>query len=73
MLTDDSQMPFGKYKGIAMSAVPADYLLWLNDNIKKGVANADVINYIEDNLQVLRQEVNGNKRTIQISNNQKDY
>jgi uncharacterized protein (DUF3820 family) len=33
MLTDESKMPFGKYKGDQMINVPANYLLFLyNDN-----------------------------------------
>jgi len=31
-LTDQSQFPFGKYKGYLLEKVPADYLLWLWDN-----------------------------------------
>ena len=27
--TDDSRMPFGKYRGLAMKDIPATYLLWL--------------------------------------------
>ncbi len=54
MLNDDSYMLFGKYKGIKMANVPADYLLWLYDNNK---CNKDVKDYIEDNLDVLRFEI----------------
>jgi uncharacterized protein (DUF3820 family) len=54
MLTDDSLMPFGKYKGDKMANVPAGYLMWLHDNNK---CNAEVKAYIEDNLEVLKEEI----------------
>jgi len=30
-LTDESPMPFGKYKGEKMANVPASYLKWIYD------------------------------------------
>jgi uncharacterized protein (DUF3820 family) len=53
-LNDNSPMPFGKYKGEKMANVPADYLMWLYNEIK---CNKDVRDYIEDNLDVLEQEI----------------
>ena len=53
-LTDNSPMPFGKYKGTAMANVPADYLIWIYDN---GKCNAEVKTYIIDNLDVLKNEI----------------
>lgn len=53
-LTDKSPMPFGIHKGTSMANVPAEYLLWLYDN---GKCSQEVRDYIEDNLDVLRQEV----------------
>lgn len=53
-LTDEDPMPFGKYKGEKMTNVPAEYLLWLyNEDIKPG----SVRDYIEDNLDAIRSEV----------------
>ena len=57
-LTDNSPMPFGKYKNQKMANVPASYLLWLYDNDK---CNSYVKEYIEDNLDVLRVEVDREK------------
>lgn len=57
-LTDTSEMPFGKYKGMAMIDVPANYLLWLYE---KGLQNGNVKDYIEDNLEVLKQEIKNKK------------
>lgn len=54
-LTDKSLMPYGKYKGVEMANVPADYLLWLYDNEK---CSNEVKDYIVDNLEILRMEVN---------------
>ncbi len=30
-MTDESKMPWGKYKGEPMGIIPADYLIWLYD------------------------------------------
>lgn len=54
-LTDESPMPFGKYKGVKMANVPASYLLWLHQN---GKCNQQVEEYIDENMDVLISEVN---------------
>lgn len=53
-LNDESLMPFGKYKGEKMANVPASYLMWIYDNNK---CNAEVKEYINDNMDVLKQEI----------------
>lgn len=53
-LTDNSPMPWGKFQGVKMANVPAKYLLWLNDS---GKASSDVKNYIIENLDVLKKEI----------------
>lgn len=53
-LTDESPMPFGKHKGDKMANVPASYLMWLYDNNK---CNAEVKEYVKDNLEVLQKEI----------------
>lgn len=55
-LTDESLMPFGKHKGTKMINVPASYLLWLSKQewIEEWPA---VLDYIEDNADVLEMEV----------------
>ena len=60
-LTDESPMPFGKYKGDKMANVPASYLMWLYDNNK---CNAEVREYIKENLDVLRKEIKDKQRKI---------
>lgn len=53
IMTDTSPMPFGKYKGKEMVNVPADYLIYLHD---QGNLYGDLLQYIEDNLEVLKQQ-----------------
>lgn len=53
-LTDKSEMPYGIHKGKTMANVPAKYLIWLYDNQK---CNGQVKAYIEDNIEVLREEI----------------
>ena len=53
-LSDESLMPWGKHKDKRMIDVPAHYLLWLYDEKK---CAGEVLAYIEDNLDVLREEV----------------
>lgn len=59
-LTDECPMPYGKYQGTAMANVPSDYLLYI---YKENKLNAEVREYIYENLEVLESEVkkNGNK------------
>ena len=52
-LTDESPMPFGKYKGDKMINVPASYLLWCKDN----TFNSDVKEYVRDNYDALTMEL----------------
>ena len=51
-MTDESIMPFGKYKGQKLANVPASYLLWLYDNNK---CFGELKKYIEENMDALRQ------------------
>lgn len=53
ILSDESSMPFGKHRGKRMIDVPAQYLLWLNDD---GLKDGPLKNYIERNLDALKQE-----------------
>lgn len=57
-LTDDSIMPFGKYKATntPMQDVPASYLHWLWQNGLKNQKNSNVADYIRRNLDVLAEE-----------------
>lgn len=53
-MTDTSLMPFGKFKNAKMANVPADYLLWLH---KEGKCFGELKRYIEENLDVLKEEI----------------
>lgn len=52
-LTDESLMPFGKYKGEKMANVPAAYLIWLYNN---GKCSSAVSKYVQENQDVLQSE-----------------
>jgi uncharacterized protein (DUF3820 family) len=54
-MTDESIMPFGKYKGEKLANVPPDYLIWLYDNNK---CFGEIKKYIADNMDVLTSEIN---------------
>jgi hypothetical protein len=55
-LTDNSPMPFGKYKGEPMANVPDPYLKWLRKQLRmlqdKGTVLSDhqqqVVDYVDD-------------------------
>lgn len=53
-MTDKSIMSFGKYKGEKVCNVPASYLLWLHST---GKCFGELKKYIEENMDVLKQEV----------------
>lgn len=50
-LDDNSLMPWGKHKGEKLANVPDKYLLWL---YKEKKATGDVLDYIEDNMDVIK-------------------
>ena len=61
---DDSLMPYGKHKGILMTNVPANYLMWLYDSklktdskVNMSFNNKILKDYIEDNLEILQKEM----------------
>ena len=56
--TDESIMPFGVHKGKALANVPADYLIFLYERDK---VYGELKSYIQDNLDVLRKEVEDGK------------
>lgn len=55
-LTDKSLIYFGKYKGTALTNIPADYLLYLY-NYNNCKINANLRVYIKDNFDVLNNEI----------------
>lgn len=53
-LKDSDLMPMGKHKGDKMIDVPAKYLIYIYEN--KMCTNQRVIDYIESNMEVLKQQ-----------------
>lgn len=58
-MNDNSIMPFGIHKGEALANVPAKYLLWL---YKKWHCRGELKKYIEENIEVLKKEVEREKK-----------
>ena len=57
-LNDSSKMLFGKYRGVVLGKVPADYLLWMGDNISPTDEwRTRLLEYIAVNRKALEQEV----------------
>lgn len=53
-MEDTDIMPWGKYKGLKMQDVPAEYLLYLYENLlDKG---SDIYQYIVDNLDTIKKQ-----------------
>lgn len=52
--TDKTPMPFGKYKGILLANVPAEYLLWL---LGQNIADGLLKNYIIEHKEQLHREI----------------
>lgn len=52
-ITDNSLMPYGKYKGKKMANISASYLLWMyrNDKLFKALEV-----YVEENMDALEKE-----------------
>ncbi len=57
-LTDKGIMPTGKHKGLKMIDVPASYLLYIYEN---DMCGARVKKYIEDNLDVIKEQAKQEK------------
>ena len=55
--TDESKFPFGKYQGEKLANVPAHYLIWCRENIKK--LEIGLKTYIDDNMDSLKKEIKG--------------
>lgn len=59
-MTDNSVMPYGKYKGVKIANIPADYLIWIFENNK---CTPEVAKYIGENIDVLKTEINRNRKS----------
>jgi phage I-like protein len=69
-LEDASLMPYGKYKDQKMIDVPASYLLWMHEQIRKMAPNKRslqqklVFDYVKTNYQALEKEENNERNGI---------
>ena len=63
-MTDTTILNFGKYKGKMLGQIPAQYLLWFEDNLKDKNSTwaKELKEYIEDNRQALNKEIDEEKR-----------
>lgn len=59
-MIDNSTMPYGKYKGVKIANIPADYLIWIFENNK---CTPEVAKYIGENIDVLKTEINRNRKS----------
>lgn len=58
-MNDNTVLDFGQYAGTKLANVPAEWLLWYYNDSDR--LNTELIDYIEDNLDVLRKEINTKK------------
>lgn len=58
IITDNSKMEFGMYKGYPLIDVPASYLIFLYDSGKAGRYAA----YIKENMDVLTKQAKKEKK-----------
>ena len=69
-LEDKDKMPFGKHNDKQMADVPAGYLFWLEDGIKKkkessrNATELALLVYIEENRDALNKEIKRERREI---------
>lgn len=58
-LTDRDKMPFGKHKGLPLSSVPDEYLLWLHSEleVKCSPFAKPLKEYLDENLEAIKANV----------------
>lgn len=53
-MSDQTLMPFGKFKGEKLANVPEHYLIWLHN---EGKCYGELKTYIEENLDVMKSQI----------------
>ncbi len=55
-------MPFGKHKGKMIGNIPAEYLLWLREELSKKCSGyaQPILDYLNDNADALEYEISVN-------------
>lgn len=61
VLSDNDPMPWGVYgktnPPTKMANVPASYLKWVKENVKRNKATAPVLDYIQENWDAIKKEL----------------
>lgn len=74
-LTDESPMPFGKHKGVAMGKVPGDYLQWLSE--QKWIPDWPAVHtYLKANAKEITREadeIRGERADLEGFDSYEDY
>lgn len=60
-MSDETVMPFGKYKGQLMSRIPARYLVYIYETYKDEWLRGRPREYIERNLDKLRKDAEASR------------
>lgn len=58
-MTDTTIMKFGKFEGKMLGEIPADYMLWLYEEMKekKSQFARELTEYLEKNLEYYKQQL----------------
>jgi uncharacterized protein (DUF3820 family) len=58
-MKDTDIMIFGKHKGKMLGEIPADYMLWLYDEMKekKGPFAKELTEYLKENIEYYKQQI----------------
>jgi hypothetical protein len=71
--TDDTRMPFGKYRGQALRDVPAAYLLWLGDNlVPDNYDKTAILVYINESRRALEMDAEEDREIEKLHGRQRD-
>lgn len=60
-MTDKSEMPFGKYKGVALADVPDSYFIWLWEQDSFQEKKGELYDYIKENIDAMKNNVKYDK------------
>lgn len=60
-LKDTDTIGWGQFANTPLANVPASYLMWVHENVKRNGATKYVLDYIKDNIDVIQKELNQSK------------
>jgi uncharacterized protein (DUF3820 family) len=58
LVTDETPMPFGKWKGTPMKNVPSEYLDWLVGQSWMPGKYSQIVDYVERSRKAIDQDLN---------------